>query len=161
MAPKAIETVGPPFPQLGDTVARLARLRVPAARLSVPTVGVSPFRLRHMHVPTNSVPPSSTGPLRLEGHMADDVAATFGPKPGAVLQATTDELWIQGNRGDFRIPRTAITAINRGGLYPWFFKGIRVRHSIDGLPRRILFLPFEGDTAALLNQLQALGFPRA
>ncbi len=109
----------------------------------------------------DSPAPAASGPLHLEGHMADDVAATFGPKPGAVLQATAEELWIKGNRGDFRLPRQAIARIGRGGLYPWFFKGIRVRHHQKGLPVKVLFLPLECDTGELLHRLQSLGYPHA
>ncbi len=103
---------------------------------------------------------SDSGVVRLEGHMADDVAATSGPKPGAVLQATADELWIKGHRGDLRLPRQSIARIDRGGLYPWFFKGIRVRHSLPGAPAKVQFLPFECDTGVLLRRLHALGYPR-
>ncbi len=93
--------------------------------------------------------------------MADDVASTSGPSPGAVLQATADELWLKGNRGDFRVPRHAVTRISRGGLYPWLFKGIRIRHSLPQLPGNIQFLDTEGSTAGLLARLKILGYPVA
>lgn len=93
--------------------------------------------------------------------MADDVASTFGPVPGAILQATADELWLKGNRGDFRIPRTAVVKIGRGSLYPWFFKGIRIRHSLSALPGNLQFLPLKSDTAQLSARLRTLGYPVA
>lgn len=93
--------------------------------------------------------------------MSDDIAATFGPKPGAVLQASADELWIKGNRGDFRLPRQAIRRIGRGSLYPWLFKGVRIWHNQTGVPAKVQFLPLECDTAELLHRLQLLGYPRS
>lgn len=91
--------------------------------------------------------------------MADDVAATTGAEAGAVLQATADELWLKGKRGDFRIPRAAVLKVGRGGFYPWFFKGIRIRHSLPKLPANLQFTAISVKTAGLIAELGALGYP--
>ncbi|MBK8478844.1 MAG: hypothetical protein IPL39_21930 [Opitutaceae bacterium] len=119
-------------------------------------------------MPTNPPPVSdalSDGPdthaMRWEGHMADDVASTYGSEPCAALTATPDELRLKGNRGDFRLPRSAITRISRGGLYPWFFKGIRIRHLNTKISSNLQFRTLTGKTNHLLAQLKTLGYPTA
>lgn len=102
-----------------------------------------------------------TQALRWEGHMADDVASTYGSEPCAALTATPDELRLKGNRGDFRLPRSAITRISRGGLYPWFFKGIRIRHLNTKISSNLQFRTLTGKTNHLLAQLKTLGYPAA
>jgi len=93
--------------------------------------------------------------------MSDGVAATFGPVPGAVLTANTDELWLKGNRGDFRIPRSAVVKIGRGGFYPWFFRGVGIRNNVKGFPAFLQFTPMDGKDRAIRDQLKSLGFPSA
>ena len=100
-----------------------------------------------------------TASRRWEGHMADDVAATYRAEPCAVLTATPDELWLKGNRGDFRLPRSAVVRIGRGGLYPWFFKGIRIRHQNARFPSNTQFKELRGRTDDLIAQLKVLGYP--
>ncbi|HLP00549.1 MAG TPA: hypothetical protein VK163_00885 [Opitutaceae bacterium] len=91
--------------------------------------------------------------------MADDVASTFGPMPGATLTATPETLRLKGNRGDFLLSRAAVVSISRGGFYPWFFKGIRIRHRLPRFPRNLQFLDLSGSTRELLAALSSLGFP--
>ncbi len=91
--------------------------------------------------------------------MADDVAATCGAEAGAVLLATADELWLKGKRGDFRIPRAAVAGVGRGGFYPWFFKGIRIRHRLTQRPASLQFLAFSAGTRELVAGLRSLGYP--
>lgn len=91
--------------------------------------------------------------------MSDGVGATFGPEPCAVLSANADELWLKGTRGDFRLPRNAVVRIGRGRMYPWFFRGIRIRHNVAGYPSDLQFTPMVGRTRDILAQLKSLGFP--
>lgn len=91
--------------------------------------------------------------------MADDVASTYGAEPCAVLTATPDEVWLKGNRGDFRLPRSSVTRIGRGGLYPWFFKGIRIRHQDAKFPSNLQFMALTGKTSDIIAQLKTLGYP--
>jgi hypothetical protein len=99
--------------------------------------------------------------LHWVGHMSDGVGATSGIAPGAVLSANADELWLKGNRGDFHIPRNAVVKISRGRFYPWFFRGLQIRHRIAGYPAELQFLPLEVGARGILAQLKALGFPTA
>ncbi|MBL9188695.1 MAG: hypothetical protein JNK23_14530 [Opitutaceae bacterium] len=93
------------------------------------------------------------------GHAADDVASTYGPEPLATLTATPDELILTSTRGNFRLPRTAVTRIGRGNLYPWLFSAVRIHHSISGYPRALQFKPLGAKTSDVRLQLQALGYP--
>ena len=109
--------------------------------------------------PNNASTSPTTAALRLEGHMSNGVGATYGAEPCAVLTATADELWLKGNLGDFHIPRSAVVKLGRGLLYPWFFRGVRIRHSIAAFPPDLQFKPMVGRSREILAQLAALGFP--
>ena len=115
----------------------------------------------HSFAPDSAAGQPDANSLRWEGHMADDVASTYGSEPCAVLTATPDELWLKGNRGDFRLPRSAVTRIGRGGLYPWLFKGIRIRHQNAKFPSNLQFKELNGKANDLIAQLKALGYPTA
>ncbi len=97
--------------------------------------------------------------LRWDGHMSDGVAATSGFTPGAELCANAEALWLKGARGDFFFHREGMMRIRRGGMYPWFFTGVRLQHRVGTYPEDIGFKPLAGNTRALLAQLQALGWP--
>lgn len=103
--------------------------------------------------------PPAPGELRWPGHMADDVGATYGPEPLASLTATADGLVLHGTRGTFRVPRTAVTKLGRGRMYPWMFKGLRIRHCVAGYPRDLQFQPLDGQWREVLARLRELGYP--
>lgn len=94
-----------------------------------------------------------------EGHMADDVAATDGPEPMALLLATSDYLYLTSMRGNFKLPRAAVTKIGRGKFYPWFFSAVRFHHTVQGFPRDLQFKPLRAKRTEVLAQLRALGYP--
>jgi hypothetical protein len=98
-------------------------------------------------------------PLRWEGHMCDGVGTTGGSVPGAVLCANADEIWLKGLRGDFHFLRHAVVRIGRAGMYPWFFRGIRIRHNVAGYPSDLRFGPWSARSGDILAQLKSLGFP--
>ncbi len=91
--------------------------------------------------------------------MADDGAATFGPDPMASLTATPETLVLAGTRGTFRISRTAVVKLSRGGMYPWFFSGVRIHHNVAGYPRDLQFKPISSKLREVLLQLNGLGYP--
>jgi hypothetical protein len=91
--------------------------------------------------------------------MHDGIAATSGPEPGAVLCANVDEIWLKGHRGNFHLPRSAVVKIGRAGLYPWFFRGIRMRHNVAGYPADLQFGPWVTKTRDALAKLKSLGYP--
>ena len=97
--------------------------------------------------------------LRWDGHMADDVAATYGPEPLAALTASNEELLLSGTRGTFRLPRTAVRKIGRGRLYPWLFSAVRIHHDLPQLPRELQFKPLGTTPRDILAQLATLGYP--
>ena len=104
-----------------------------------------------------SSPPNSW--RQWPGHMADDIAATYGPEPLAMLTATPDELNLTSTRGNFRVPRTAITKLGRGNFYPWLFSAVRIHHNIAGYPRELQFKPLGTKPGDVRIQLRALGYP--
>lgn len=91
--------------------------------------------------------------------MADDVAATYGPEPMAKLTATSDGLLLESTRGNFRIPKAAVTNIGRGKLYPWFFSGVRIQHAVAAFPKALQFKPLGVPAAEVFNGLRSLGYP--
>lgn len=111
----------------------------------------------------STVEPGTAGPtdpiLRWEGHMCDDVGATYGHVPLAFLSATRDELWLCGNRGNYRFPRSSIRKLGRGSLYPWLFRAVGIHHTIVGYPSDLQFKPLDTAPKAILRQLEQLGYP--
>ncbi|MBL9201772.1 MAG: hypothetical protein JNL39_14775 [Opitutaceae bacterium] len=91
--------------------------------------------------------------------MADDVAATYGPEPLATLTATPDELILTGPRGNFRLPRTAVTKLGRGNLYPWIFAAVRIHHTVPSYPRELQFKPLGASPHEVRSRLRAFGYP--
>jgi hypothetical protein len=91
--------------------------------------------------------------------MSDDVGATFGPEPMAFLSVTTDEIVVSGNRGTYQIPRTSVTTISRGNMYPWFFGGVRIHHTIKRYPKDLQFKPLAVDRRDVLRCLREHGYP--
>lgn len=96
-----------------------------------------------------------------QGHMADDVAATDGPKPMAMLIATPQEIVLSGTRGTYRLPRSEVLGIGRGGFYPWFFGAIRLKHKVAKFPRTLQFKPMDGGWRTVRDRLRELGYPTA
>jgi len=90
--------------------------------------------------------------------MSDGVGSTFGPEPLAHLSADASHLVLSGNRGNFRLPRSAVTKLGRGGFYPWFFGGIRIRHSIASFPEELVFKPMGVRERDILARLRELGY---
>jgi hypothetical protein len=109
--------------------------------------------------PDSSPVISNDGENKWPGHMADDIANTYGPEPLATLTATADELVLSGSRGTFRVPRSAVTRLGRGKMYPWFFSALRIHHSVAGYPDALQFKPQPGHWRDVLAWLKALGFP--
>lgn len=91
--------------------------------------------------------------------MANDVGNTVGPEPAAVLSANADELWLKGTLGDFHIPRNAVTKIRRGGMYPWVFMCVWIRHAIPNYPSHLQFKALGVRSSDIIAQIKALGYP--
>ena len=90
--------------------------------------------------------------------MADDVAATDGPDPMALLLATNDHLYLSSTRGNFKLPRAAVVKLSRGKFYPWFFSAVRIHHTVREFPRDLQFKPLRAKLADVFAQLRALGY---
>src|SRR5688572_26726704 len=87
---------------------------------------------------------ASDDEIKWLGHMADDVASTYGPEPLASLTATAHALVLSGTRGTFRVPRSAVTRLGRGNFYPWLFSALRIHHSVPEHPKSLQFQPQSG-----------------
>jgi hypothetical protein len=103
--------------------------------------------------------PASAVQLSWPGHVADDVAATYGPEPMANLTATAEALSLSSPRGNFHLPRADVTKLGRGNLYPWFFAAVRIHHTVRALPRNLQFKPLGLSPAELRAALHELGYP--
>lgn len=102
-----------------------------------------------------------SAPLTWPGHVADDVAATFGPEPKAHLTATRDGLSISSTRGEFHLPRASVVKICRGNFYPWFFAAVRVHHHEPSVPVSLQFKALGHKSSEVLARLRELGYPVA
>ena len=103
--------------------------------------------------------PEGSSELSWPGHMADDIAATYGPEPLANLTATTEFLSLSSTRGSFRIPRAAVIKLGRGNFYPWFFSAVRIHHKISSYPRSLQFKPLGPKPTEVITKLRELGYP--
>ena len=102
--------------------------------------------------------PAAPGEFRWPGHMADDVASTYGPEPLASLTATADALVLDGTRGTYRMARSAVIKLGRAKMYPWLFKGLRIHHRAAGLPKDLQFQPINVHWREVQEQLKSLGY---
>lgn len=109
--------------------------------------------------PDLPAPSASDDEIKWPGHMADDIANTYGPEPLASLTATAEHLVLSGTRGTFRVPRSAVTRLGRGKMYPWFFSALRIHHSVAGYPEALQFKPQPGHWRDVLARLKSLGYP--
>jgi hypothetical protein len=91
--------------------------------------------------------------------MSDGVGSTYGIEPMAFLSADPQHLVLSGNRGNFRVPRAAVRKLGRGGLYPWFFAGIRIHHSMASFPAELVFKPLGVKEREIFSRLRELGYP--
>jgi hypothetical protein len=92
--------------------------------------------------------------------MADDVAATYGPDPLALLIATEQRLYLSSSRGNYSFPRESVLRVGRGKFYPWFFSAVRIHHRIPGFPGSVQFKPLRVPVADVLAQLHQMGYPK-
>lgn len=109
--------------------------------------------------PAHSADAPNVFPLRWEGHMANDVGNTVGPEPAAILSVNAGEIWLKGTLGDFRIPRDAVIKIRRGGMYPWMFMCVWIRHRVPHYPVHLQFKPLHAKSGDIIAQIRALGYP--
>lgn len=103
---------------------------------------------------------TTTPTVRWDGHMCDDVGATYGHAPLAFMSASKDELWLCGNRGNYRFPRATIRKLGRGRLYPWLFGAVSIHHDVQGYPAELQFKSLDTPAKEILRQLESLGYPR-
>lgn len=99
--------------------------------------------------------------FRWEGQMGNGLGATYGLPPAAFLAANAEALVVSGPLGTFRLPRTAVTKLGRGGMYPWFFGGIRIHHRDPKCPEELQFKPLGAHRRDVLSHLRGLGYPVA
>jgi hypothetical protein len=96
---------------------------------------------------------------RWEGHMSNGLGATYGLNPMAFLSADAGQIVLSGSLGTFAIPRASVVKIGRGGLYPWFFAALRLRHNKAGIPEELQFKPVGVSPAEVRARLKSLGYP--
>jgi hypothetical protein len=120
---------------------------------------MQPMNATDSQMPNSSTAHPEPGSRTWEGHMADDVGATYGSAPMAALSATTDALVLSGGRGNFRVPRAAVTKVGRGKLYPWLFAAVQIHHTVPGISRELQFKPLNVKPREVLDQLRTLGYP--
>lgn len=111
------------------------------------------------HIDTLEPTEPTEPPPEWEGTIFDGSGSTYGSRPPAFLRATSDELYLCGNRGTFRIPRSHVWKIGLGDFHPWRFCSIQIHHRVSSCPNQIQFKPSVTTPRSLLEQLRALGYP--
>lgn len=111
------------------------------------------------NTPNSPVSTHDSNSWRWNGHMSDGVGSTFGVEPLAHLSVDAGQLVLSGTRGNFRLPRSHVTKIGRGGFYPWFFGGIRIYHNLKTIPEELVFKPMGTREREIFARLQAMGYP--
>lgn len=111
--------------------------------------------------PAGSPPDTATADFRWAGHMANGTGATYGLPPASSLHATANELVLSGPLGTFRFARSEVLKLGRGGMYPWFFSGIRIHHRNAGYPAELQFKAQEVARGEVIGRLRGLGYPVA
>ena len=82
----------------------------------------------------------------------------------AELIATPERLILKGPlRRRYELPAEKVERIEKAGLYIWFLTGlisgsIRIYHTIDGYPKRLMFTAWRVKADKLLEELKGLGY---
>lgn len=88
-----------------------------------------------------------------------DSVATSGPRSRATLSVAPDGLELNGTLGRFQFSPQAVTRVQRAGLFPWFWGGLRIRHTVAKYPHLVQFCPMGARSRDILVRLRELGFP--
>jgi hypothetical protein len=151
--------LGIDFPEGKGTVGPLSRFTVTACA-SVQVAAILPaMNVTNPTGSDRSTPATALPDLTWVGHMAEDGGSTTGSSPSSTLTANDHELSLRGPRGDFHVPRTAVTRISRGKFYPWFFMAVRIHHNLPRCSQELQFKPMDTTVGAIFDRLRALGYP--
>ena len=99
---------------------------------------------------------------RFKGDMCMEILST--KHRSTELIATADRLILKGPlRRTYELPVESIERIEKAGLYIWFLTGlifgsIRIYHTIEGYPERLMFTAWRVKADKLLEELKALGY---
>ena len=79
--------------------------------------------------------------------------------PLALLTATRSELVLKVSLvGTYIFKPEQVRKIEPYGLIPYFGKGVRISHEVEGYPEKIVFWCLCADPRPLVNQLMQLGY---
>ena len=83
---------------------------------------------------------------------------THGVGSAGTLTANQHRLSIESKVGSFSFSPKDIVRIERSGFLPWFWSGIRLRHSVTGYPEEIGFCPRGASSRKVMKILQSYGY---
>lgn len=111
--------------------------------------------LQSEHGTVPRIDPSSFHAFAWLGQIAKESAVL----DQARLVANSHHLEFAVQQMVFTIPLGKVRKISRGGMYPWFFRGLRVHHSIPGYPEDLQFKAEGASFTEMKLKLAALGYP--
>lgn len=86
---------------------------------------------------------------------------THGVGSAGTLTVSAERLSIESGLGSFSFRPQDVVRIERSGLIPWFWAGIRVRHRVSSYPEDVGFCPRGTSSRRVLEVLQQHGYPVA
>ena len=99
---------------------------------------------------------------RFKGDMCMGIFSTT--RRSTELIATPDRLILKGpQKYIYELPAENVERIEKAGLYIWFLKGlvfgsIRIYHTIESYPKRLMFTAWRVKADKLLEELKGLGY---
>jgi len=106
--------------------------------------------------------PNTCEEKRFKGDMCMGILSTT--RRSTELIATPDRLILKGPlMRTYELPAESIERIEKAGLYIWFLTGmffgsIRIYHTIEGYPERLMFTAWRVKADKLLEELRVLGY---
>ena len=87
------------------------------------------------------------------------VGISESPWPFGKLSIGPEAIEVRSMTHQYTMLRENVQSIERAGIYPWCWFGIRIRHACEGYPRLQMFLPFWfWRRAPILKYAKSLGY---
>ena len=79
--------------------------------------------------------------------------------PFGKLIISSERIQLKSLLGNFVLARDEVESIRPGKALPWLWMGIRIHHTHDKYPKRLMFSPLlSWRRNRVLNQLESLGY---
>ena len=75
-----------------------------------------------------------------------------------ILSVDEERLTLTSTLGELRFRSEAVLRVERAGLIPCLWRGIRIAHRLRHYPDRVGFVPESASSKEVLERLKALGY---